>query len=601
MSRLPPDFLPPYPSNQSGQQAPVTRLRLGVPKGVVLTAADRQHVEDEIFKRYRNQSRQQLETFRQMRNASTIELAAQRRKIDEFVSAKYYSHQGLERFTLTVSEELVEEILEEKLNPLCLLIEHTGGIKAVRMSNVYSHNFAIEFESTNGSSSGKTGHTQQQMSNKWSYSTRYGVLTDTEVGRGSSGGGAELLNGSASGAGITLYTDESDIFIDVANKTSQVTGTHDPTNVWAVTSDGERKERTEEDNTSGPYGYGTKKTTYWFEQSETGSGRRRSAQAPTVIKKTKDYKKAKDKTWSQTSLAGFTYGDYVSCVGNGFAKPNFTSTEQHTDDEKEWFDGELIWHVYSVDNGTSPVQKYWVKKRVETHGPVSLDIVVFFTDPLEVLWGWAVSSGGVGTHYSVVASDTKPSGSLTSYVVGFNNGILSAQPNASNVVTSTFDGVYLYGGRDWWIQTYNEAFCGAHHISTEITYDGPFSGNDVRLMRPVTDPNKRVTPHKFPYAVGNKIYKTVKTYSEDGSSSTESVYTPYDTLVDSAEWTTFTGWMNLSDGGVLIQGCYVNTPSGYVYGLYIDGEKYNEVAGVSVENISTMTLNVPLDWIKQQF
>lgn len=602
MSRFPSDFLPAYESNQSGQQAPVTRLKLGVPKGVNLTGEEVQQVEDEIFKRYRAPALRQLNTFRQMRNASQNEMAAQRKTLDEYASVKYYSHQGLEYYTLSVSEELVAEILEIELNPLCLLIIHNDGIRAIRMSDVYKHDFKTEYESDNGGQSDHSNNSQMQLTKKWTYSTYYGLCTTEKVSVGNSGGGSNVFNGHADDTGATIYFTGQTIRVDVLDDDSSVIGTNDDTDVCAITADGERKKIEREDNRdSAAPNYGTKKETYYFEQSKVGTGERH-ADAPTVIKKVWDYEKKKDLVWNVKALTGWNRAPAEGCKGNGALTPTYDDYESHTDSVKERFDGETTYYDRYIDDGVEPAEKFWVQHKVDTYGPVSLDLYDFTaTAPNTYIFGFLTSSGGVANNYFVVSSQTEPSGSSQYYAVGYNWGVPNIAPNASNVMSSTFDGIYLYGPTDWWVELYSTEFCANHHISTTITYEGPFSSSDTRKTKRVRDPRDFVEPHFFPYAVDNKIYKTVETWAEDFSASTKSVHTPYGPLVENKDWLQFNGWLNLSDGGVLIQGCYILTSTGYTYGLYIDGQKYDSVGGLAVQQIHTMVLNVPLDWIKKQW
>lgn len=599
MSRFPSDFLPFYESNQSGQQAPVTRLSLSIPKGLNLTGDEIRQVEDEIFNRYRNAARGALTVFRQMRNSSTIELASQRRKLDEFVMAEYYSHQGLEYYTLTVGEELVKKIVEEGANPLCLLIQHTGGVKAVLMSNVYKGDFTVEYASSKGGGSGKTHNTQQQMSDDWSYSTVLGLLTKTEVGIGGFNGGGDLINGHADGSGVTLYTTTQTIYIDVANKTSRVVAEVPAADVTAISESGDRKETDNQSNYDPVTTYGTNASTFYFEQSKTGSGSRH-AEAPSIITKVASGRKYRDQTWTTNYFMGFTITSLGGCLGESVSGPNYTSEENHSDATQGYFDGELIYYTYKKTVGENTQAATWLGVTTSTFGPFDLDVIVFLPGgTYSYVAGFATSSGGVSKNYFTVVSDSQPAGSTVNYPVGHMTTIMDPTVvNSSNAVTTSFD--YLWpDGAAYWYEQASGAFCGAHHISDVTTFTGPYGTSGYRKLETVTSPNKSVSPYFFPYAVNGQIYKRVTDSS--GDTALHTIHTPYGVLVEGTESPAFNGWLNLSDGGVLIQGCTVYVNNQWTYGLYVNGSRFSEVSGVSVENIDTMVLNVPLKWIKQQW
>lgn len=612
MSRFTSDYLPLTSDNQlkyTGEIAPNSRIKMEVPPEYQGNPDADEHlnkVRETIVSRYHGKAERALRVFRQDMAVGSTGATERKAKIDEHVFVEYVNQFGREQYTLNISEGLVREVSEE-LNPLCLLVLHSGGrITAIPMSSVYNGSFKPVYQAEVQAdwNAEPIVNAQEQMSASTSVATARGLQFINNIGMypfgvsSDNGGGNEssIMNGTGSTTSATVYTQTDDYTFDLASKQGHHTGAASISGATAVSSSGERKKKQEDDQRDAQ-GYGVKTTTYRVMDTSLGGGTR-SADPPEIIDKIKIYRKKKDNEYTRQILTGWDLGPSRGCLGNGPATPTYEPSPEYTDDITEKWDGELRYHKFEAPNGEAPQEKQWVRKRVETHGPVSLDLLVFFSDPTSYIFGFLVSSGGVGTHYSIVTSEEEPEGSTTYYEVQFNWGI-GPVPNASNVMSSTFDGIYLYGPTQWWVDLYNENFCGAHHISTEISYEGPYTSTPFRLYKTRIQPNETVIPAYFPYAVDGAPFLNVRKWDDDGNLISMRIDTPYDTLAEASHEIYFTGWLNLHNGKILVQGGHVVIDGQKIYGLYFDGEKKTDVGGISVSEIATMYLDVPLDWIKK--
>lgn len=643
MARLASDFLPLNGTsffNMTGEMPPQLRVLLHIPEDFQEMFSTRQDFweKDEaqawyenqdrfkniIIERYRNMVQGRLANVRRGKNLSEIGIYRQQLELASGVTMEYTSLWGREYVTLTFAEwlvrKLVEQIMKEEANQCLLVLYGDDKIAAFYMSDVYKGEIKTPIYKARMKTpyedveAGKQYPTVQELlakdklftntsfdiSNKvkcpkhdsvWLLVNYWGVR---KVGLGylyDDHPTIDYLN--FNGDGNNVYTLTYTYSYSENDHSLQETGTVDragdigtPTAVDSSGEIGYSKNEGELDSK----GYGTTSYKHKIMQTATGDGKP-AVEPPTVITKV-----AKTTVSPQHFSTPSQRIEYHPNSGGTGSCPNGTpptiATDSWPSEYKKTiatFDGELLYETGHRQDGTTKGQSFWIATYVDTFGP--LDLSVNFGPIKGIIWSWAQSSGGSMTTYRAGSGNPPDEGS-TFYPVGFNTAIWNDSPNASNVFTTDYDLVVINGQGGEWAAGWSEAFCHVCHISTDVSVE-TIPGMDIPVYKPYSIGDKSISPEYFPYAVDGKIWAIVT------EGDVTHLQTPYEDVQCSTSHPYFRGWLNLHNGGTLIQGGLLTDGDAETTLLYIDGERKDMVGSIELSEIKTIFIDIPLRLIKR--
>lgn len=611
-------------------------------------------LKEVIIALYRGKAQTRLAGIRQNKNIAIIGHYRQEVELDTGVMMEYTSLWGREYVSLIFDERLTRKLLEKLgINVMCLLVLYeTDKIMAFTMAQVYKdgkldkpiYKTALNMDKVADSQKWEKNHYYCNMQEtlapgsiftnscfdfsarvkanvpvvmpNWSLITTQGmkVVYDTAEPFDFD---ALIVNGKVDGTGDSkklmlyglmeqfTYTYKGSKFEKGPDYPDPPAGSGEAT---AVTVEGERKFLTTEGKID-DNGNGSQKFTYWFMQSKvTSINKAPKVDPPTQIFKigTHDSKKeyVGDEVTQTIASTDFIDTNPATCPNGA---PLYLKTTTHPIERantRNTFDGEVTYYGHYVSDGVTKLPNWWISTTVNDYGPI--DLSVRYLDG-SINWAFATAGGGTTTGYGSGMGDPPDDGGTINYFVGHNTSVLFVEPNADNVFTTEFDALVQDPAQlAIWKDIVNNGFCQFHHISSNTSYQ-TIPGGETPNFKFQTDVNKTVTPYYFPYAVEDKIYAQKANYPESGGSDI-TLKTPFEDI-NLGHWDysspDYFPWLNLHDGAVLVQGCYLedwrsggSDPDRTFY-LYVNGNRVEKIENVELKDVRTIYIDVPFNVIRR--